>query len=206
MRTHIYSVRGKTTGPCLHCNACTKRAGECVQEDGFQEFRDLWVGAHVVLYAAPVYHVGVPGQLKCLIDRLGHSLRRRYAVSSPKRWKAVGALVQGAHLYGGQELTVNFILNHAVLMNCLPVSGDSWESYLGAAGWTGADAGRGALEELYRQGDRDAQAAVAAAGSVARRAVELALVIRAGVGASGDVLGDDPHYAELRRLWADARE
>ena len=116
--------------PCTGCEGCTKTRGECVIQDGFQGLRNQWVRADIVLYSVPVYHLGIPGQLKCFIDRLGNSQRKVYPVPSPRRLKVVGAIAQGSHLFAGQELAIAFLHQHTVLLNCIPVSGDGWESYL----------------------------------------------------------------------------
>ena len=49
--------------------------------------------AHVILYAFPVYHMSIPGQLKCLIDRLGES--GSYLHDTPvRRLKIIGAIAR----------------------------------------------------------------------------------------------------------------
>lgn len=47
-------------------------------EDGFEELCDRWAAADAVIYSVPVYHLGISGQLKCFIDRLGNSLWSYY--------------------------------------------------------------------------------------------------------------------------------
>ena len=157
-----YSFRGKKFGPCVGCFRCVedKSLGECVIKDDFQHLRDLWLKADVILYSVPVYHVGIPGQVKCFIDRLGNTINRYYRLTSPRFLKVIGAIAQGTHFAAGQELAVTFLLHHAVLKNCLPVSGDGWESYLGACGWTRTDRSKEALRKLHEGGDPDAEVAV----------------------------------------------
>ena len=133
--TEVVEFRGLSMAACKACEGCTRTGGECVIQDGFQSLRDRWVRADVVLYSVPIFHLNIPGQLKCFIDRLGMTQRGRYKVSQ-RRLKVVGVISQGSHLFAGQELAVAFLHQHAVLMNCIPVSGDGWESYLGASGWT----------------------------------------------------------------------
>ena len=162
IRISEYSFKGKKFSPCVGCFKCAeeKHLGECVIEDDFQSLRDLWLDSHVIIYSVPVYHVGIPGQLKCFIDRLGNTINRYYRLTSPRFLKVIGAIAQGTHFAAGQELAVNFLIQHAVLKNCLPVSGDGWESYLGACGWTRTERGVDALEKLYEKGDADALVAV----------------------------------------------
>ncbi|MBW2154654.1 MAG: flavodoxin family protein [Deltaproteobacteria bacterium] len=185
------------------CDACMKHKvmqGQCRIKDSFQPLRDLWVGADAVLYAFPVYHMGIPGQLKCFIDRLGNSLGYYFQSGEPRTFhiprlnKAMGFITQGAHLYGGQDLALNYMINHALLMRCIPVPGDLPASYIGAGGWTGGQAGKSSLEKLFEEKDRDASNAVEAAQQVARRTVEMALIVKEGLRAARHVFDEDLNY------------
>jgi len=187
-------LRSAQMAPCTSCEGCAKTKGECVVQDDFQNLRDRWVRADIVLYSVPVYHLGIPGQLKCFIDRLGNSQRKVYPVPSPRRLTIVGAIAQGSHLFAGQELAITFLHQHAVLLNCLPVSGDGWESYLGAAGWTRAQKDRDALENEYNRKEMDARVAVRACETLVRRCIELALILKAGGRALRGTLEKDPAY------------
>ncbi len=191
-----YSFRAKKFSPCVGCFQCIeeKSMGECVIKDDFQTLRDLWLKADVILYSVPVYHVGIPGQLKCFIDRLGNTINRYYRLASPRFLKVVGAIAQGTHFAAGQELAVTFLLHHAVLKNCLPVSGDGWESYLGACGWTRADRTRDAIKKLHEAGEPDAEIAIKSSRTLGTRTVELALILQAGRGKMEEVLSQDPSY------------
>ena len=191
-----YSFRGKKFNPCVGCFRCVeeKSLGECVIKDDFQRLRDLWLKADVILYSVPVYHVGIPGQVKCFIDRLGNTINRYYRLTSPRFLKVIGAIAQGTHFAAGQELAVTFLLHHAVLKNCLPVSGDGWESYLGACGWTRTDRSKDAIRKLHEAGEADAEVAIRSSRSLGKRAAELALILRAGGKQMEEVLRRDPSY------------
>jgi multimeric flavodoxin WrbA len=191
-----YSFRGKKFSPCIGCFKCVeeKHLGECVIKDDFQHLRDHWLKADVILYSVPVYHVGIPGQLKCFIDRLGNTINRYYRLASPRFLKVIGAIAQGTHIAAGQELAVTFLIHHAVLKNCIPVSGDGWESYLGACGWTRTDRKTSALKELYDAGEADALVAVKSSRSLGKRAVELGLILRAGAMQMEETLARDSAY------------
>jgi len=160
----------------------------------------LWIDADIILYAFPVYHMGIPAQLKSFIDRLGNSLGYYFGSGKPGTYhiprlmKVMGFIVQGAHLYGGQDLALSFMVNHALLMRCIPVPGDLPDSYIGAGGWTGGQISRQSLRELYERQDRDAMIGVESARQVARRAVQAAIVVREGLKASRAALAHDPSY------------
>ena len=196
IQTEGYSFRGKKFQPCVGCFQCLeeKHLGECVIQDDFQNLRDLWLQADIILYSVPVYHLSIPGQLKCFIDRLGNTINRYYRLPSPRFLKVIGAIAQGTHFAAGQELAVTFLLQHAVLKNCLPVSGDGWESYLGACGWTRTDRSKDALKKFYDAGEPDAVVAVKSARSLGQRAAELGLLLRAGAVQMREALAKDPAY------------
>lgn len=198
--SELYSLAGKEIGPCISCFRCMD-AGDCMTEDDFQELRDKWAAADAIIYSVPVYHMGIPGQLKCFIDRLGNSLFSYYGGALSKNLKTVGVAVQGSHIFAGQEQVMTALINHAVLMSCVPVPGDSWQSYIGAAGWTRDQSRKDSLRRLYDEGEADAEISVAAAESLGRRVVQMALVLKAGGVACRDMLVEDGDYqAFLGRL------
>ncbi|MBC7293910.1 MAG: hypothetical protein H5T84_07420, partial [Thermoleophilia bacterium] len=81
-----------------------------------------------------------------------------------------------------------------VLMGCVPVAGDLWDSYLGAGGTTRSSIAGGALEALQAQGDPDAEITVRACVSLGRRVAEMALTLRAGILAFEERYRLDPCY------------
>ena len=202
--TSLFHFRGRSFHPCDACSHCEKHGGACTHDDDFEELRSLWMAADVILYSVPVYHMGIPAQVKAFFDRLGNSsfgLHRSKLppdVSAlPKLLKVVGAISQGIHAFAGQEHAISQLINHALVMQCVPVTGDLWESYTGAAGWTANRGERNALEALVESEDLAARAAVAASRSLGRRCVEVALVIRAGIAACRGNLSSDPLWAPL---------
>ena len=200
--TDSYSFKGKQFGPCMGCFKCgdEKHYGECTIKDDFQELRDKWLAADGIIYAVPVYHLSIPGQMKCFIDRLGNTVKKIRDVPAPKFMKTIGAIAQGMHLFAGQESTISFLLQHAVLMNCIPISGDGWQSYLGAAGWTGAQRGRDSIGDLHRASDKDADIAVQAAGSLGKRVTEMAFIIRQGIANIDSTFFLDKSYTPVLKL------
>lgn len=196
---NYYFFKGKKFAPCLDCSGCLK--GECVIKDDFQQLRDLWVDADVIIYSVPVYHMGMPGQLKCFLDRLGQSMAGKYAgmypageERIPKFMKVIGNIVQGAHMTSGQEHTLTELINHAIVMQCIPVPGDIWESYIGCGGWTANDAARNALETQVEKDEFCAQVTLKASKDMGKRSVQMAQIIRDGVLARKDLLEKDYSY------------
>jgi multimeric flavodoxin WrbA len=192
-----YSFKGKKFSPCLSCHKCVKNGGKCIVIDDYEELRQKWISSDVVLYSFPVYHMGIPGQLKCFIDRLGNSFYGYYSVSSMRHLKVIGALTSGCHFFGGQELAINQIIQHAVLLNSLPVSGDGWHSYIGAAAWTNNELEHDSLKKLHEMGDFDASISITAAQSVFKRCVDIAAIVKTGVVALASDLGKDIRFKPL---------
>jgi hypothetical protein len=185
-RVKRFFLGRKPLASCDACGAHKALKGECRIKDAFQEMRDLWLEADVVIYSFP--------------DRLGNSLGYYFQKDEPRTYqiprlmKTMGFITQGAHLYGGQDLALSYMLNHALLMRCIPVPGDLPDSYIGAGGWTGGQVSQKSLQELQAQGDRDTLIAVKSAQQVVRRAVETALIIKAGLESRKQALAGDGNY------------
>ena len=139
--------------------------------------------------------------MKCFIDRLGNTINKLYKLPSPKFLKVIGALAQGMYFSGGQELTISFLIHHAVLKNCIPVSGDGWQSYIGASGWTQCKRESNSIRNQFEEGDSDAKLAVQASRSLGKRAAELAFILRMGGRHLEEMLsGDSAYNPFLQRL------
>ena len=93
-----------------------------------------------------------------------------------------------------EELAINQIVQHALLLNCVPVSGDGPASYMGAPAWTRGDLGKDALKQLEAQGEADIQISLQAAASTAQRAVEVAAMLQQGAKQLQAILGQDVRY------------
>ena len=187
-----YSIRGKKYAGCLNCSKCADLKGECVIKDDFQHLRDLWVEADVVIYSIPVYHMTIPGQLRCFMDRLGNSQYCYYNMQSPKTMKIIGGIAQGIHIFSGQEHALTDLINHALVLGNIYVNGDVWESYIGAGGWTNNVLDKDALKTQYEAGnDLAATAAVKASYSVGRRCTETAMLLIAGGAKRPDIISQN---------------
>lgn len=187
VNTEIYTFGGKNKvfAPCDSCFSCA-RTGECHIEDSFQELRDKWLRADAIIYSVPVYHMTYPAQLRAFIDRLGNSLFGFYDGKLPKSLKVIGSIAQGAHIFSGQEHALTDLINHALIMGGIPVTGDLWESYIGVGGWTEDDARKDALARRFKQGNPDAQVSVRASRSLGKRTAQMAVIVKSGLLANLD--------------------
>lgn len=195
------TIRGKKLSGCVMCQGCMKD-GTCLIKDDFAELQEKWLAADVVLYSVPVYHMGVPAQLKAFLDRLGNSSFGRYkkifgedVVTVPRPMKVIGCISQGIHSSSGQENTILQIINHALISGCVPVAGDMWESYVGAGGWTQNAEARDALKQQFAAGDESARVAVVSSRTLAVRAVDMAVLLRNGALNSPTVMADPKYIA-----------
>lgn len=200
------SIRGKKLSGCVMCQGCMKD-GTCLIKDDFAELQEKWLAADVVLYSVPVYHMGVPAQLKAFLDRLGNSSFGRYkkvfgedVVTTPRPMKVIGCISQGIHSSSGQENTILQIINHALISGCVPVAGDMWESYVGAGGWTQNAEGRDALKTQYAEGAESARVAVESSRTLAIRALDMAVLLRNGAMNSPAVMADPKYIAFAEQL------
>ncbi len=180
----VYTFDKKTFSGCIHCYGCRKK-GNCVVEDDFQDLAERWKAADVIIYSVPVYHMSIPGQLKCFIDRLGQSGFTKLApgqgqIGMTKLLKCIGIISQGMHIFSGQEHAITELVNHALIMGCLPIPGNLWESYIGASGWTECLRDKDAIEKLDEEGTISARAAVESAKSMGRNVALLAKIVQAG--------------------------
>ncbi|MBI4318836.1 MAG: flavodoxin family protein [Chloroflexi bacterium] len=203
VQTELYTISGRKFAPCDACFVCKRLGGECQQEDDFQELRDKWVEADVIIYSVPVYHMGLPGGLKCFIDRLGNSQFAGHGLTLPIRLKTVGAIAQGGQLFCGQERAMIDIILHAIVMGCVPVAGDKDYNYLGAGGWSFGKSDKASVRKHFDEGNEIAELMVSAARSTARRCVELALIVLAGARQRSDILGSDTRYEPVVKRLAD---
>ncbi len=186
VQTHFFSFNRRRFDPCVgRCWKYCAREGACCYQDDFQEFFDLWLGADGILFGVPVYHMSVPAQVKAAIDRLGNVLTSHYGDDLPRFSKVCAALTQGMDAFGGQELTLQYLLSHFVLMNCLALSGDLLRSYIGAAGISPG---------IDRDAIRSDQGALEAARNLGQRVAEMSHIVKAGLKALSDELPETYYF------------
>jgi multimeric flavodoxin WrbA len=202
VETELHSLAGKTFEPCDACDLCHNELGYCkIVGDDFAELRDKWMDADAILYSVPVYHMGVPGNLKNFIDRLGQSWIEAF---HSKPVKTVGVLTLGSGMSTGQEQVMIFLNGHATMMGCVPVGGEWPGGYLGVGGWTRVLTDEDALQTLLKNGDGDTQFTVEAVRQLAKNVVRFTQILKAGGLALQEMLEQDGGYdIFLRRIRGD---
>jgi multimeric flavodoxin WrbA len=199
IETELYSCSGKLFKPCDACDLCHTIYGHCkVEDDDFAELRDKWIAADAVLYSIPVYHMGIPGNFKPFLDRIGQSVVEGF---TEKDLKVMGTIAQGSGMATGQESVMSQMLNHAVMMSGIPVGSDWPAAYIGSAGWNRLINDVHGIEKLNEEGDETAKIAVDSVKVMARNLVSLAMIIKAGGLARQQELEEGGGYAIfLRRI------
>ena len=199
VNTELFSTSGKIYNPCDSCNQCHEELGYCRQmDDDFAELRDKWMDADAVIYSIPVYHMGVPGNFKNFLDRLGNSVVEGF---HSKPWKVIATITQGSGIATGQESVMMYMIGHAIMMGCIPVGGDWPSAYVGAAGWTRVLIDKNALRDLYSDGEEDTTFTVNSIKILAKNLVHMTFVINVGGAQLSEMLNQDGGYdIFLRRI------
>lgn len=176
---HVYEFAGKNFSGCSGtCSAYCSRNGKCVIKDDLASFWEEYVWADGIVWVVPVYHAGPPGQVKCAMDRLCN-MQWGYFNGRYPRWnKVIGACVQGATRWGGQELAIQWLAESALLMKCIPIAADPPKSYFGVAGDAGSWDKKGILEDCQ---------SLELAENLGRRVAETAKIIQRGIQASPEL-------------------
>ena len=140
-QTRQFCMRGKSIGPCRHCDYCLKNK-ECVVKDDMYKLYPLIREAQGFVFATPVYNGSMSAQTKIVIDRTRATL-----AADPKalRHKPGMAIAVGGDRMGGQELAVQQIHAFYILNGMIPVSGGFFGANLGATFWS-----RDTLEEAKK--------------------------------------------------------
>lgn len=138
--TGIFTIFGKKIAPCVGCLKCVEKRTICVVKDDFQEFYNEFIRADGVIIGAPVYLMSVPSKLRACIERLSNSIFTTHRNKMfPRLCKAVGVIVQGNRIYGGQEIVQQSIIDAFISLKCVVVAADLPHSYIGVAGHTFGD-------------------------------------------------------------------
>lgn len=107
-------VRDLQIAPCNSCGGCWE-SGTCVINDDMQKIYPLLVEADGIVISSPIYFMGVPAQLKALIDRCQSFWAKKYILNLPIRegakisngfFIATAARDKGMDLFSGAVKTV----------------------------------------------------------------------------------------------------
>ena len=120
---------GPDVRPCMACYHCLNTGSlRCVRDDdGVNEIIAACIEAAVILLASPVYHGGIAGGMKCVLDRL---MLAAGCGDNQLRHKVGGALCT-LRRSGGME-TYQQLLGTMDAMEMVIVTSDYWGAVHGA--------------------------------------------------------------------------
>jgi len=146
--TRYFSAMGKKMNFCIHCDHCIREKKGCIHKDDLNEVYAGLKWADALVIGTPVYQGMVSGQTKVIMDRC----RAIAAQDLHFIYNKPGAvLAVGGDRIGGQEPSIQAILNFYIINEALPVGGGSFGANLGGAFWShdrGADGARDDEEGL----------------------------------------------------------
>jgi len=99
--------------PCRGCNAC-ETLNRCVQRDDMDMLHDRIVRADCIVFATPIYCMGICSQGKALVDRAQVFRSRKYVLKLPvvppeRKGKRLGIFIAAA----GQKM--DYVFDGAIM-------------------------------------------------------------------------------------------
>jgi multimeric flavodoxin WrbA len=144
VETEYFTARGKKIGLCIHCDHCVRKREGCIQKDDVQDLYPKLEWANAWLLGSPVYQGQICGQLKAILDRCRASVARNPKIFENK----IGAgLAVGGDRNGGQEPTIQTIIDFYLINEMIPVGGGSFGANLGGAVWSRDKGAEGAADD-----------------------------------------------------------
>lgn len=122
IETVFYELSGKKIEACIDCKSCWGNA-HCVFEDACNDVIQNILEADAVVIGAPVYFGGIPGSLKCLLDRVFYDAKRLYS-------HKLGAAVVSCRR-GGAETAFDQINKYYQISSMPVISSQYWNSVHG---------------------------------------------------------------------------
>ncbi len=144
VETSYFSAMGKKLNFCIHCDFCIKNRKGCVHNDDMQEVYEKLKWADALIIGTPVYQGMVSGQTKVIMDRCRAIAAQdiHFIMNKPG-----AAFAVGGDRIGGQEPSIQAILNFYVINEAIPIGGGSFGANLGGAFWSKDRGAEGAKED-----------------------------------------------------------
>jgi multimeric flavodoxin WrbA len=144
--TDYFSVKGRELKFCTHCNFCMKIKDGCVHKDDIStELYGKMIWADAWIIGTPVYQGTISAQTKTIMDRC-----RAIVTKDPKVFlnKVGMGIAGGGDRIGGQEPSIQTILNFYVINGMIPVGGGAFGANLGGTFWSKDKGAEGVAEDL----------------------------------------------------------
>lgn len=118
----LFQLGHKNINACIDCQKCFGK-GRCVFNDSVNEVIQHILSCDGLVIGSPVYFGGIPGNLKCLLDRVFYDSKRLFAL------KPASAIVSCRR---GGASTAFDALNKYFMISSMPViSSQYWNSVHG---------------------------------------------------------------------------
>jgi multimeric flavodoxin WrbA len=142
--TEYFCAMGKKINFCIHCDYCIKNKNGCVYKDDMQFVYEKLIWADAIIIGTPVYQGMLSAQTKAIMDRC-----RAIAAKDLHfiRNKPGAALAVGGDRIGGQEPSIQAILNFYIINEAIPVGGGSFGANMGGAFWSKDRGAEGAKDD-----------------------------------------------------------
>jgi multimeric flavodoxin WrbA len=143
--TDYFSANGKKLEFCIHCDFCIRTKEGCVHQDDISaELYGKMIWADAWIIGTPVYQGTVSAQTKTIMDRCRAVVARDRKAFLNK----VGmGIADGGDRIGGQEPSIQTILNFYVINEMIPVGGGSFGANLGGTFWSKDNGAEGTSED-----------------------------------------------------------
>jgi multimeric flavodoxin WrbA len=143
--TDYFSANGKKLDFCVHCDFCIRTKEGCVHQDDISaELYGKMIWADAWIIGTPVYQGTVSAQTKTIMDRCRAVVARDRKAFLNK----VGmGIADGGDRIGGQEPSIQTILNFYVINEMIPVGGGSFGANLGGTFWSKDNGAEGTSED-----------------------------------------------------------
>jgi multimeric flavodoxin WrbA len=188
--TEVFNFKAKVMNPCNGCTPYCEKNKRCVHQDAFEELTAMWLRADGIVWGMPVYTFGPPAQARAWMDRFGEiffqNMRDKH-MPLLRFMKPTGVIVQGSSRFGGQEITAQSMLEHIILEDCIPVSGDMPPDDQGVLAQV--------IDKTTPENDT---ALLHAAYRMGVRVAEMAKLIKVGRLAIAGSLGDEYWYSKTK--------
>lgn len=143
IETELMTLRGKKIAPCNDCGYCKREKSWCILKDDMQEMFDKLMQADGIIVASPVYVMTATPQLHAFCSRMRPAM---HCFPGVLRNKFVSAIAVGGTRNGGQEMTVNDIINLFATRTINIVSNEVG-GYMGGKVWSHDNGAQGAKED-----------------------------------------------------------
>ncbi len=143
--TEYFSVMGKTINFCKHCDYCIRKKEGCIYNDDMSHVYEKLKWADAIIIGTPVYQGMLSAQTKAIMDRCRAIAAQdlHFILNKPG-----AAFAVGGDRIGGQELSIQAILNFYLINEAIPVGGGSFGANLGGTFWSNDMGAEGVKEDV----------------------------------------------------------